>query len=102
MPHASLVRRPSSASPDPPATGADSSSPSFLRLVRIYVQNEALLKELSRSQQGIEQALTYLGQPGANTRLGRARLAQLRRKRSGLLCLLRSNRIALGSLGLIP
>jgi hypothetical protein len=92
MLHAVLVHRRQPRHPDPPDTSRKPISGHFFRLVRIFLDNEVLLKELARSRDAIEQARCYLASPGTNPALGQARLTQLRLKRHGLLCLLRANR----------
>lgn len=65
----------------------------FHRLVQIYRENERLLGELDTVRSRTRDALTYRSRSGGTAVLADARLAQLRAKRSGLLALLRSNRI---------
>lgn len=94
MPHAACALGPPAATRQGPHLYRDEQSPGLsLRLIQIYSRNEQFLKELARSRQAIEQAIAYLSQPAANPVLGRARLTQLRQKRSALLGFLRAHRL---------
>ena len=65
----------------------------FGRIVALMKSNERLLKALAATRSQAAEAFAYLESPGGNRALGEARLDQLRAKRSGLLSLLRSNRL---------
>ena len=72
----------------------------FGRIVAIMKQNERLIADLDGTREQAAEAFQYLEKPGANRGLARAQIGRLRSKRSGLLAMLRANRIeALSILG---
>ena len=75
----------------------------FGRIVRLMKDNERLFADLGAIVARIEQARAYLAVPDCHLPLGLANLSRLKVKHSGLLALLRANRIealdALGTLG---
>jgi hypothetical protein len=66
----------------------------FERLVRIMKDSERLLLELQGVDARLGEARSYLAAPGSSLPLALGTLAHLKTKRSGLLTLLRSCRIA--------
>ena len=66
----------------------------FERLVGIMRENERLLLDLKAMTQKCQAARAYLAAPDCNVTLALANLNRLREKRSGLLAVLRANRLA--------
>ena len=66
----------------------------FERLVGIMQENERLLLDLKAMTEKCQTARAYLASPDCNVSLALANLNRLRAKRSGLLMVLRANRIA--------
>jgi hypothetical protein len=102
MLHAVSEARPYPTSLPPPSSRRIGPPDTFHHLSRIYVENQRFLSELSRTRSSATEVIAYLERPDANVALGRARLSQLREKRSRLLDQLRANRLAARQLGLIP
>ena len=73
------------------------------RLAHLVRTNNALMDELTLSRARIVSAQAYLDRPGGNIPFGKAHLDRCRRKHSGVLALLRANRIeSLRLLGQCP
>ena len=65
----------------------------FGRLIRIVESNERLFDGLRALTRRLEDARAYLAEPGCHRHLGQANLAYLKVKYSGVLALLRANRL---------
>lgn len=76
-----------------PASPSPQTTP-FHRLVCLTRSTDRLLAELAHLTRQRDDTLVYLAKPEANAVLGIARLEQIKRKRSLVLCQLRANRIA--------
>jgi hypothetical protein len=65
----------------------------FARLVQLWREHEHLLARLRRCGAERSRARAYLARPGCNVLLARAALERARTKYSGVLLLLRANRL---------
>ncbi len=65
----------------------------FERMVRLLKSNESLFEELRALRRRIQGVRAYLADPSGNPAVGRAFYTRLRAKHSGVLALLRANRI---------
>lgn len=65
----------------------------FERLVRLLKDNERLVGELQGLGGRLARARAYRAEPGCNVPLAEAHINRLRAKHSGVLALLRANRI---------
>jgi hypothetical protein len=63
------------------------------RLAQLVIANDRLIDDLARSRSRIIAALTYLDEPGCNSRFGSAHLERCRNRHALILAQLRANRI---------
>ncbi|HWE35902.1 MAG TPA: hypothetical protein VG406_04960 [Isosphaeraceae bacterium] len=76
------------------STGGAAARPdAFERLVRLLKDNERLVGELKDLGDKLLRARAYRADPGCNVALAEAHINRLRAKHSGVLALLRANRI---------
>jgi hypothetical protein len=76
------------------ASEAEAARPdAFERLVRLLKDNERLVGELRSLGDRLMRARAYRAEPGCNVALAEAHINRLRAKHSGVLALLRANRI---------
>jgi hypothetical protein len=73
----------------------------FGKLVTLYQQNRALLRQLDQARGALREAVDYAARPDANRLLAEARLEQVQDRRRQILAQLRANRLTARRL-LIP